>query len=49
MGADLIGGIRGDNPENPKFELNSEGLVGVTQWGRKKKCDVMSLRREPFS
>lgn len=49
MGADLIGGIRGDSPEKSKFELNSKGLVGVIQLGRKKRCDVVWLRRAPFS
>lgn len=41
--ANLIGGIRGDSTKNFKFGLNSEGLVGGTQLGRKKKsvtwCD----------
>lgn len=49
MGADLIGGIWGDSPEKSKSELNSKGLVGVIQLGKKKRCDAVWLRREPFS
>lgn len=39
--ADLIEGFWGDSSEKSKFELNSKGLVGVTQLERKKKCDVV--------
>ena len=45
--AHLTGGIGGHSTKNFKFELNSEGLVGVTHLGRKEKADVR-LRRQLF-